>query len=653
MREVLHKIANSSAANAELFQRLVQTLRPSHVRERHNAEANLSALLSLLESDATLREGLKSYLHRLFLHRQFGELYTEFGIIEHKGFWSEAWQRLIYKILPPIADDNCAGELIGFAFNQRNDIEWVGQIDIALWQRFFQLCWPPVANHHDESRDRLDAALSELSNRVVHIAYEKTIVRLMNNDRSLQTSLAHFQSMLLKELQRGEQATFDVATLHLHEAINAANTLKTNSRAYGVSIESTVLLKRLQQSLQRLQQLLQLRSGTDTQAIVFTDLFIAAVRHTNRKYSLREHIAETQELHAQEIVEHASRTGEHYVTESRHEYWAMFRAAALAGFIVGFMALNKILLGSLHLPIMLEAIAFSLNYGIGFIAVHLVHGTIATKQPAMTAALVAHKLQQYQQPSPMPQKQSRWLLVADLVAQVTRTQAIAIAGNVLLAMPVALIIVMAWQPLFGVELISSDKAQHLLHDVHPWQSLALFHAAIAGCYLFLAGVISGSFDNRAIFARIPERIAQHAFLQKVLGPLRTQRLSNYIEHNLGALAGNFFFGCFLGLTGAIGTIFGLPIDIRHITFSSANLAFSSYTLHFDLTAVQWVASCLGVLLVGLINLAVSFALALTLGLRARGVRNIPWHSVVAAIATKFRKEPRAFLLPPKASNSSE
>jgi len=40
-----------------------------------------------------------------------------------------------------------------------------------------------------------------------------------------------------------------------------------------------------------------------------------------------------------------------------------------------------------------------------------------------------------------------------------------------------------------------------------------------------------------------------------------------VEHNYGALAGNFFLGILLGVTGYIGYLLSLPPDIRHVAFA--------------------------------------------------------------------------------------
>ncbi|HSG23283.1 MAG TPA: hypothetical protein VLA64_10055, partial [Azonexus sp.] len=56
---------------------------------------------------------------------------------------------------------------------------------------------------------------------------------------------------------------------------------------------------------------------------------------------------------------------------------------------------------------------------------------------------------------------------------------------------------------------------------------------------------------------------------------------------------------------------------------------------------------LGVALIGLTNLTVSFALALRTALGARRIHFDHWGPLVSAIWRRFRKQPRSFLLPPR------
>ena len=75
------------------------------------------------------------------------------------------------------------------------------------------------------------------------------------------------------------------------------------------------------------------------------------------------------------------------------------------------------------------------------------------------------------------------------------------------------------------------------------------HAAIAGVYLFLSGLISGYYDNQSLFHRVPERVRRVKWLRRLIGQPRLDRVARYLEYNLGALVGNFGFGIMLGATG--------------------------------------------------------------------------------------------------------
>ncbi len=61
------------------------------------------------------------------------------------------------------------------------------------------------------------------------------------------------------------------------------------------------------------------------------------------------------------MTDHAARHGEHYIAESRREWWAMGRAAAGGGVVIAVMALIKIQLALLHLPPLTEGLLFGLT----------------------------------------------------------------------------------------------------------------------------------------------------------------------------------------------------------------------------------------------------------------------------------------------------
>jgi site-specific recombinase len=230
---------------------------------------------------------------------------------------------------------------------------------------------------------------------------------------------------------------------------------------------------------------------------------------------------------------------------------------------------------------------------------------------------------------------------------VFRTQIVSVLGNVVVAFPTALVIAFAWQKLTGHHLVSPEKAQHLLHDIDPIHTPALFYAAIAGVWLFVAGLISGYYDNKALYTRMGQRVRQLRWLGSLIGDKRRDRLSRYVENNLGGLMGNFYFGILLGTTGTVGYLLGLPLDIRHVTFSTANVATALVGLDYRMSWEMAANATLGVALIGAVNLLVSFSLALWVALRARKIQFKRSLLLLRALGRRFMSAPLDFFIGPR------
>jgi site-specific recombinase len=185
---------------------------------------------------------------------------------------------------------------------------------------------------------------------------------------------------------------------------------------------------------------------------VIVQLFKELVTADNRKYSLRDLFSTHTELLALLMTENAGHTGEHYVTTTRKGYFSMLRSGMGAGLIVGFMALLKMLATKLLLAPLAAAFVYSMNYSLGFMLVHVLHFTIATKQPAMTASRIAASISDTQK-----DKEQDLEGLANLCVNIFRTQFIAILGNVALSIPTAYAIAWIWLLTTGHHLASPDK----------------------------------------------------------------------------------------------------------------------------------------------------------------------------------------------------
>jgi len=125
------------------------------------------------------------------------------------------------------------------------------------------------------------------------------------------------------------------------------------------------------------------------------------------------------------------------------------------------------------------------------------------------------------------------------------------------------------------------------------------------------------------------------------------RITEYIRHNLGALAGNFYFGCLLGFASGLGVMLGLPLDIRHVTFVAAFSGYAFPALDFQLSHYIIVTTILGIALVGTLNLMTSFGLAIYVAMKSRKVRYRHWKAFWLELLTALYKQPGKFILPPR------
>lgn len=649
---ILGQIPAAQPDDITPLQNLVAELRPRRLRDSDSAIHALRALIYQLRQHPDWHEGLRRYLMGFLASRRQLHLYTDTGIYRNEGFFSAAWRKLVHRFFPDERRPELLRDVFKLVFDHPRDYVWIRAVPEALWLELVELLTPPDNEYFDERRrithEMLDA-VQVLSYRISGIGLEPELVRnhpaiedfespFLTQNMAVRDYLESYV-LFLRDPSKAREDDSHVRVL-LSQCSDIVSKIRKNAAREGVSISLSYLLERLVQCIERIKTLLDLLAMPDPllRRPLLVRFWLDLVEAGNRENSVRDLLARNTELIALQVTEHASRTGEHYVTSTRSEYWGMLRSAMGAGFIVGFMALLKIFTAKLRLAPLAEAFAFSMNYSFGFMLVHVLHFTIATKQPAMTASRIAASVHQGDEVDSLVQ----------LIVRVFRSQFVAIVGNVVIAFPTAYALAWAVRGYSGVDVVKPEKALHLLHDINPIDSLALFYAAIAGVCLFLAGLISGYYDNKAIYSRIPQRLRQRKTLHRLLGEVRLKRFSDYVERNLGALAGNFYFGIMLGSAGTLGYLLGLPIDIRHITFSTANFAYALVALDHQIGWQTALLSIGGVIGIGMTNLLVSFGLALTVALKARRVSLLIGRQLAWGVLKHLLRHPTHFFWPPRA-----
>jgi site-specific recombinase len=640
----------------DLLVAVVDYVRPSK-RNWGQAKENLENLIQFLKDNPQEIKLLKKYLSGIFESKQYVHLFTESGILTTRGFFQEAFDRITSRMLPKFVDENDATSIFGIVFHKKWDYLWVMEIPEKTWVDLFRLMGLYQIDELEMDNRMLTQTLNSimvLSQRVAALGLEPEILSklpeledfdspFLVQNKTLFDYIDHYD--VNSDFDQSDQnPDYKHILVMLSQCEDYSLLIRKNKSKYGTDLHFTYLLHRLNQNIARLRLLLKLLTKSDSQTPFQTEIELlnVLVKAINRKNSLSDHIEDNVNLLAFQITEHAGKTGDHYITNTSKEWWKMLLSAMGGGLIVGFLTIIKVMIYYLRLPLFGEAFLYSMNYSLGFIGIHLTHSVLATKQPAMTASKLAAALDESDKPKSVSLSN-----LAELIVKISRSQFIAFVGNVFVAFPVAFLLAYGFHYFTGNHVADSDKAFHLIHNINPISSLALLHAGITGIFLFLSGMISGYYDNKNIYNRIPQRIKNNPNLRRVLGPKVSLRIGTYIENNLGSLAGNFFLGIFLGTMGTIGIILGLPLDIQHITFASGNFGLAFVSVGDQLSNNQILITVAGIFAIGLMNFLVSFSLAVFVVMKSRKITYTHSSKLFGIIMRRFITRPHHFFFPSK------
>lgn len=660
-----HIDALAHLPEAPSLKRLIDYLRPTLAPDDEDYSTQIAdkmgELIEILNHQPALGAGLAAFILTLTAKYRQVTLYTDTGIVSDHSFFASLNRLIGHRFLPLLPEEDSVVELINFLFDKKQDSQWLENIDKDAWNKLIELICVDDRHLH-----LVASAKNNILNAIIILSYRIAGVGLHSEMMQNYPQMLNYSASFVAQNQEAvvfvdeyrrlhkldEQTDFmpeiDVDTAPLMVMIEQCQeiviTIKKRVYKTGISIRLTNALVRLEQSLLRMQVLITLvADDKQNRDKALIELIQTLVSDAHSRYSIGFLIENNTRLLSKKVTENASRVGEHYISTDKTGYQKMYQKAAIGGFLIAFMASIKILASYWTLAPIGRAFINSMIYGLGFVAIHIIGGTVATKQPAMTAAAIASTLSDAK-----GKKVQQLTKLSELIVDIMRTQFIAIIGNISIAMPVALVISLSFIYFYGAPIVDDIKAAKLLHELDPIASLSLPHAAIAGVFLFVSGLISGYYDNLAAYNKIGERLARHWLLVRLLPAKWLQKIADFTAHNLGAVMGNFIFGVFLGSTATLGLILGLPIDIRHIAFASANFIHGVVNLspeNLSIGLVVW--SFLGMLLIGVVNLMVSFSLALIVALRSKDVQFLDWKKLGGLIFSHLRARPLDFIWPPR------
>jgi site-specific recombinase len=603
----------------------------------------LETWVSFLEQNAELRARFRASWAAMLAELNSVSFFGESGLPLQNALIPEMTRRLFQKLLPSAREETDAARIFTPVFASQHAVQRFLVLDAALFARLAAIFWDERGLDALPSiRNGIHEAMRLLASRVAGRGSFPG-VRQRAATRDVEESPFYrliFATEKFIEPDAGTPA--GERKERWLEAVYACRgelaLVRIHMEDAGVSTGLVFDLSVMDAALDRMELLAAVLARPshrlETARRLLDTLFAGLLADTRVSALVRQNL----NLVARKTVERTGHSGEHYIAQSRKEYWHMWGAAIGGGLVTVFTGAIKLHIVAQVWAPFVEGFLIGTNYAISFLILQIFGLALATKQPSMTAATLADIIRRNR-------GEARRTKIADFAASISRSQLAAAMGNVIAVSAGAVVFDQFWRVTHGHAYLATRQAEHVYLSLRPLASGTAFFAAATGVLLWLAGLIGGWCENFAIYNHVPEAIAQHPLGQRI-GAERMKRLAKWVDSNVAPWSNSIALGYLMGFAPEIAHFFGLPMDIRHVTLNTGMFVFSAAT--FGLAAFRhlWLYSAIGgIAVMFVLNLGVSFSIASIVALRAY---DVGWQEQTLILKAAFKeilRSPLQFLLP--------
>ena len=627
-------------------------------RSVSGAVARVGLLLDALQAQPDKVVRLQLWWRALTQTVDVAVLLADYGFSSRNAFVSEFAERLRQKMLPGTPETLDASELFSLVLSDAFDAQWLLALDEDQLTRTAAML-EPQRNNTDSiatsdwqntlieaitictSQVRAAGFASELRLRMSAQARESAPFHTLASDFDRLRSTFVRAVSVPEDIHDPRQVEFQDALQQFRTQLEACRAATASVYAHldenGVSVSLVFRVRQVRERILRIRALLDClsapRPGLSTVKLLAHLVLVGRDRR-----SLRSLVASNSSMLASKVTERSSEVGEHYITRSREEYRDMLRKAAGGGALTAVTTLLKFAVMALGLSAFWNGFWSSLVYAGSFVVIQLLHCTLATKQPAMTAPAMAARLKDLSGPSSMDE-------FVDEVTHLVRSQVAAVLGNVGIVFPAVLLISGAIQLASGHPMVNAKDAQYVLQSLTLLGPSMLF-AAVTGVLLFASSIIAGWTENAFVFYRLDSALRYNPAFTQRLGAQRCDRWATFLRNNISGFASNISLGLMLGMVPAFADFLGLGLELRHVTLSAGQLAAAAASIGWAVvhqSAFWWCVAAIPV--IGALNLGVSFYCAFRVALLSHNVGALDRARIRSAIFGRLRHKPLEFFRP--------
>lgn len=574
----------------------------------HSVDTRFRYFHKRLDDNPEWKEQFSKIFDELLTRCDFFSLFTHVGFAVEHGLWGDLMARLTQKVVPAGGGTDFQSIVLN-SFKSRDQSDQIGslseesllRLDSLLYTSHNLDLWRKVGSESVQAIRFLLVHVghyglsSEVWSRLAEVKMEDiSFMRLVR-----EASLDDYPELLTMVDQCERDVENVYASLELH----------------GVSVDVVNRLETISALLIQVRALIGVRTAASREDRVrgARQLFAAAAEAGIRGRSIIEYLRRHFYLLARKISERNGQSGEHYFARTPTELVELFRSSIGGGLIVVVMTVSKTWVLRAQMAPFYQAVGVSTIYATGFLAMQFLGCTLATKIPSFTASRLAELLIAVRKKD-NGEFRSEFRVVI-------KSQLLALLGNLAGVIPFAICLNLILMRLGWEQgLMDEHYARHILHDLHPLFSFALGLGALTGLELWLSSLAGGWFENWLVFNQVPEGIANHYRLRRSFGLDTARRLAETLKKNASGVATNMALGLLFGFVPLLGSIVGFNWNGNHVTISTAGAMFAASSLHFSLGWEEWLFLGIGLALIGILNFAVSFGMALAVAGRAQNIK---------------------------------
>ncbi|MBC7428204.1 MAG: hypothetical protein H7336_06305 [Bacteriovorax sp.] len=631
----------------EWIQKLVKWIRNTDLFEADPEKipaTKLKYFFMVLERNPETKNSVAATLTLTLQELRSVEFFCEVGLPSQIGLIGELIDKMTTKFLPKKPIGQQLSELMITLFPDEEDVMWLKSLDEETLNKIISL-FGNDDNSFPHLQSDMEDSLIYLTSQIVAIGLSPGIRKRIPHKKMKSLPFFYLSGKLnlyLKTRNENNPLLSQELMLEFSELLKESQATITevydHLDKFGVSTHIVFQLERMKLFLKRTNSLLEIVNSGHLSKTKISNFIAELVELNLSQRSALGIFSNNATLLSQKIIETNSHTGEHYIAKDRGEYWAMVWSAMGGGALTAMTVFMKNFLASLGLASFFYGAFATLNYAGSFLLIQFTGCTLATKQPAATAAALAEKLDGTENREAIES-------VTDEIILITRTQIAAVFGNLAAVIPAVIAVNFIDHFFNGTYIFSTEAAAHTMHMTDILGPSIIF-AVFTGFLLWLSSVFAGWAGNWYSFHQLSYLISNNKKFKTVLTSDGAKKLAQILEHGITGIAGNISLGFLLGFLPELLKFIGIPLEVRHVTLSTGALAASIPTLGIEaLKTPEFIRAAMGILMIGFLNLGVSFLLALTVAFRAKKISSHRKALIYRSVLKRFYQKPFSFFIP--------